>query len=331
MGAAVAEIDLSKRFHVECADGIEFMRRLPDNAVQMTFGSPPYSDARLYLEDGQNLGISRDCLEWVEWMLEFTAEAHRITIGPVFWVAAGVTRDRCYWPACEGLMWEWWKRGGDCQLYRPGAYYRAGIPGSGGDDYFRQDWEYVMCFKKSGQLPHTNNTACGEPCKYGPGGDPSNRTRNGTRVNGSRKEVAPRSGNIAGGERGKRGEIQYYTPPSLANPGTVCQENYSARQVAEIIDAYESGDFQYHNVGGGKLGSRIAHENEAPFPETLPLRYILSFSEPGDLIFDPFSGSGSTATVAINHNRRFIGCDIRQSQVDLTKRRCAHYQRSLFD
>ena len=48
---------------------------LPDQSVDLVFGSPPYTDARLYLEDGQDLGISRDTVPWVEWMLAVTTEA----------------------------------------------------------------------------------------------------------------------------------------------------------------------------------------------------------------------------------------------------------------
>ena len=36
---------------------------LPDRSVDLVFGSPPYVDARLYLEDGKDLGISRGCVE----------------------------------------------------------------------------------------------------------------------------------------------------------------------------------------------------------------------------------------------------------------------------
>lgn len=154
-----------------------------DGTFDLVFGSPPYVDARLYLEDGQDIGISRNCVEWVEWMLRVTLEAQRVCRGPVLWVAASNTRDRNYRPACEGLMWEWWKMGGDCQLYPPCYWNRVGIPGSGGRDWFRRDVEYVMCFKRPGALPWADNTANGHPPKWAPGGAMSNRTSSGSRVN----------------------------------------------------------------------------------------------------------------------------------------------------
>lgn len=74
-------------------------------------------------------------------------------------------------------------------------------------------------------------------------------------------------------------------------------------------------------VGGGHLGSKLAHENEAPFPEKLIEPLILSCSRPGDVVLDPFSGSGTTAAVAERLGRRWIGFDVRRSQVELGYRR----------
>jgi site-specific DNA-methyltransferase (adenine-specific) len=76
-------------------------------------------------------------------------------------------------------------------------------------------------------------------------------------------------------------------------------------------------------VGGGHLGSKLAHENEAPYPEKLVEPFIKSLCPFGGLVYDPFSGSGTTASVAIQNGRNFIGTDVRQSQVDLTNRRIA--------
>src|SRR5262245_15400674 len=114
---------------------------LAGQSVDLCLFSPPYCDARLYKEAGKEHRIARGCIEWVGWMLEVVRECQRVTKGPVIVIAAGVTRKRNYWPACEGLMWEWWKRGGDCHLYRPVYWHRVGIPGSGGDDWFRADVE----------------------------------------------------------------------------------------------------------------------------------------------------------------------------------------------
>jgi DNA modification methylase len=69
------------------------------------------------------------------------------------------------------------------------------------------------------------------------------------------------------------------------------------------------------------MGSKLAHENEAPFPELVPEWFIRSFCPPGGRVLDPFCGSGTTLAVAKRWGRDAVGIDIRESQVALTRRR----------
>ena len=75
-------------------------------------------------------------------------------------------------------------------------------------------------------------------------------------------------------------------------------------------------------VGGGHMGWDKATEvNEAPYPEELIRKPIRVLSQKGGLILDPFSGGGTTASVALQEGRKAIGMDIRFDQ-------CKHlYQR----
>jgi hypothetical protein len=53
-----------------------------------------------------------------------------------------------------------------------------------------------------------------------------------------------------------------------------------------------------------------------------PVRHwIRQVSEPGELIVDPFLGSGTTAAAAVLEGRRFLGCDIDPGCVETTRRR----------
>jgi DNA modification methylase len=74
-------------------------------------------------------------------------------------------------------------------------------------------------------------------------------------------------------------------------------------------------------VGGGHMGSKLAHENEAPYPESLVLPFILCCCPPGGTVLDPFCGSGTTLKVAEANGRKAIGVDFRESQVELSKKR----------
>lgn len=48
----------------------------------------------------------------------------------------------------------------------------------------------------------------------------------------------------------------------------------------------------------------------APFPDKLAEDCVSSWSNAGDIVFDPFVGSGTTARAAVSLGRRFVGCDI---------------------
>lgn len=56
-------------------------------------------------------------------------------------------------------------------------------------------------------------------------------------------------------------------------------------------------------------------------PEYLLERIILAASKKGDLVFDPFCGSGTTGVVALRYERKFIGIDRESEYIELAKRR----------
>ncbi|MGH6781073.1 MAG: DNA-methyltransferase [Sphingomonadaceae bacterium] len=65
--------------------------------------------------------------------------------------------------------------------------------------------------------------------------------------------------------------------------------------------------------------SKVGHP--APFPIELPKRFIELYTYPGELVLDPFMGSGSTAVAAALAERRWVGYDISPVYCDLTRRR----------
>lgn len=64
---------------------------------------------------------------------------------------------------------------------------------------------------------------------------------------------------------------------------------------------------------------RVGHP--APFPLELPNRLIHLYSFTGDIILDPFMGSGTTAIAAIKAKRNFVGYEINKKYVNLANRR----------
>jgi site-specific DNA-methyltransferase (adenine-specific) len=59
----------------------------------------------------------------------------------------------------------------------------------------------------------------------------------------------------------------------------------------------------------------------APFPEELPHRLIQLYTFKGDVVLDPFVGSGTTCLAAIKDSRHYIGYDIDPEYVKLSEKR----------
>ena len=91
---------------------------------------------------------------------------------------------------------------------------------------------------------------------------------------------------------------------------TVLDENQCRRHKETDIrvcnDSKIRNNIFYYSVGGGKSG------HPAVFPYQLAEDHILSWSNEGDIILDPFMGSGTTGVAALNNNRKFIGIEINE-------------------
>lgn len=76
-----------------------------------------------------------------------------------------------------------------------------------------------------------------------------------------------------------------------------------------------------YNVGKGFNSSDTeSHEHPAIFPEKLAEDHILSWSNEGDIVLDPFSGSGTTAKMAKKNKRHYIGIEISEDYCKLSQK-----------
>ena len=65
-------------------------------------------------------------------------------------------------------------------------------------------------------------------------------------------------------------------------------------------------------------------KHPAVFPEQLVIDHILSWSNEGDIVLDPFMGSGTTALACMKTNRKYIGIELNKEYVDLAEERIKH-------
>lgn len=241
----------------------------PDDHFDLVFCSPPYEAQRAYGELEFNLSGE----DWVKWAVECYTECLRVCKGLVAWVVEGYTDDFAYSSSPFLLHADLHRRG--VKMRKVVVYQRNGIPGTGGPEWLRNDWEPIICGTKNGRLPWADNTAMGQAPKQNKPRVATNRNKDG-----SRKQAI-------------------YVDPEVCNPGN-------------IINGL---------VGSGGMGWKDATRNEAPFPEWLAEFFVKSFCPPGGVVLDPFSGSGTTVSVAVRHGRNGVGIDARESQVWLGETR----------
>ena len=74
-----------------------------------------------------------------------------------------------------------------------------------------------------------------------------------------------------------------------------------------------------------EAAKKIGHP--APFPVELPYRLIQLYTFQGDVVLDPFMGSGSTAIATLKSERKYIGYDIEPEYIKLAEKRIAAYRR----
>lgn len=84
------------------------------------------------------------------------------------------------------------------------------------------------------------------------------------------------------------------------------------------------GNVFTYGIGGISTG------HPAIFPESLVADHIRSWSNEGDIVLDPFMGSGTTAKVARALNRRYIGFEILAEYCDIIRKRLEQ-TKTLFD
>src|SRR5262249_62278687 len=119
-------------------------------------------------ERGQDLKIAGTAEQWAAWMVDVYKAALRACRGLVAFVVEGQTKD-FRWDAAPALLMADLHRAG-IHLRKPPVFHRVGIPGSGGPDWLRNDFEFIVCAPNRGPLPWAGQTALGHPPHATPGG-----------------------------------------------------------------------------------------------------------------------------------------------------------------
>jgi DNA modification methylase len=97
----------------------------------------------------------------------------------------------------------------------------------------------------------------------------------------------------------------------------------------QVIDRAKLGNSEWKEWGSRGVwfidSVRRNDDHEAKFPLVLAQRVVRLFSDKGDLVLDPFIGSGTTAIAALSTGRNFIGLEKELKYVELSNRRVSEF------
>ena len=124
--------------------------------------------------------------------------------------------------------------------------------------------------------------------------------------------------------------VPYYQRPTncyehmfiFKKPGATLKLNKNKKQLIitnhqEFLPVFKT--FKKGSTPNGKPVNIYGHT--APFPENIPRMSLHCFTNEGDIILDPFAGSGTTIFTAIKEKRCGIGIELKEEYVKLSKKK----------
>jgi site-specific DNA-methyltransferase (adenine-specific) len=278
-------------------DALEQLRTVPDALVRTCVTSPPYFGKRRYQDRPDPLEIGREAspAEYVARLVAVFHEVRRV-LRPdgTLWLNLGdAIRDGRLlglpWRVALALVDDGWRLVADLIWHKPNA-----MP-SPATNRPTTDHEYLFLLA-AGPRHYYDADAIREPHVTFTA---ASRMRGGRRHFGLRHGT-PERGKFAGAVNLHDGRWDQAFHPLGRNKRTVWSVPLSKNRDAHF----------------------------AVFPEALVEPCLLAGSAPGDLVLDPFLGSGVTALVARRLSRPWLGCELSPSYATLITRRLGENPRS---
>jgi len=295
-----------KTNHIYVGDNVETLKTLPDESVDMCITSPPYYNLRDYKNEDQ-IGSESTVADYVNNLIEVFAEIHRV-MKPTgsCWVNIGdtysdkkllqvpsrfeIAMSDAGWSLRNEIIWN-----------KPNPQPISS------KDRFWSNHEKIFWFVKKTKGYYFDREQILVP----------------------QAEVSVRrmfsNNNLAKRKDAGTTEKEGFSLSSGS------QDKHYAK-MRESLDIEK--DFNYDElVASGKCPSRPMFSvwdisttsykgaHFAVYPPELIERPILSTCPPNGIVIDPFMGSGTTAVVAKNNGRQYIGCELNSEYAELAEKR----------
>lgn len=131
----------------------------------------------------------------------------------------------------------------------------------------------------------------------------------------------------------RNGGFYQHRKPVAYKPNLVTETIFIFQKPAKflidkIVRSYEGDVLEqslvpepYERSNVWKMSPETASKHLAPYPKELSDKIVKYYSYVGDLVLDPFMGSGTTAISCLDNNRQYLGIEIHQEYIDMAQKR----------
>ena len=288
--------------HIICGDARR-METVPDASVQLVVTSPPYNVAKDYSDHDDNLSLDA----YVSLLNAVWRECYRVLVPGGRLCVNVANTDRKPYLSLVGLIDEQLRTSGQTWLHRghiiwdkgssAGVSTAWGSFGRASNPTLRDVHEYITVWSKD-QLKLAGSSESGVS---------NNQFVAWTRSIWRPEELLP--------------ELQRKISEKLADARKRDKDDaWIAESVARTVwgQAVVPGETVWN------MTTESAVDHPAPFPVELPRRVIQIYTQPGDVVLDPFMGSGSTAIAAKLTGRHYVGYELSAEYCALAEKRLEH-------
>ena len=322
---------------IVCGDARR-MDQVADDSVQLVVTSPPYNVGKAYATHDDSLPLD----EYLAFLNQVWRECYRVLAPggrlcinvantdrkPYLPLNALITAELLRMARDEGLGWQMrgeivWDKGSSA-----GVSTAWGSFASSTDPVLRDVHEYIMVFSK-------------EQFRLDGGGKTG--ISGGQFVDWTRSIWRPEEADDRLSVIGERSTVNSQSVTQQSSEAVIDAVSGRSLEALQrklvgklkearrrdkdddwIAESLARAAWQYVSEPGEgiwRMTTESGVDHPAPFPVELPRRLILLYTQPGDLVLDPFMGAGATAVAAVQTGRHYAGYDVSEEYCALARKR----------